>query len=91
MRNCGTRIYESIDRSRVDAILKGLIDHGSVVTGSNPWDVDTRDHGVRLRGEWNEEASKLAITITDADWHVPEKSVWKSIEPLMLLARAGSE
>jgi len=87
VRNCATRIFENIDRSRVDAILSGLIDHGSIVTGSNPWDVDTRDHGVRLRGEWNEAESLFSVTVTDADWYVPQAAIWKNIVPLMQLVQ----
>jgi hypothetical protein len=83
MRNCGKRTFENIDKSRIDAILKGLIDHGSHITGINPWDVDTRDHGVLLRGEWNEESSKLTITVTDAAWYVPRGKIWENIESLM--------
>jgi len=87
MRNCGTRIFENITKSRIEAILRGLIDHGSVVTGINPWDVDTRNHGVRLRGDWIEESSKLTITITDADWYVPGKQIWENIESLIRLVQ----
>jgi hypothetical protein len=87
MRNCGTRIFENITKSRIEAILRGLIDHGSVVTGINPWDVDTRNHGVRLRGDWIEEASELTITITNADWYVPGKMIWENIESLIRLVQ----
>jgi hypothetical protein len=87
MRNCGTRIFENVDKSSVDAILKGLIDHGSTVTGTNPWEVDTRNHGVQLRGEWNEEAARLAITVTDADWYVPSTKIWRNIESLMRIVQ----
>jgi hypothetical protein len=87
MRNCGTQIFENISRSRVDSILKGLIDHGSVVTGTNPWEVDTRNHGVQLLGEWNEAASKLAITVTDADWYVPQRKIWENIDSLMRIVQ----
>ena len=87
MRNYGTRIFENINKSEVEAILKGLIDHGSVVTGINPWDVDTRNHGVRLRGDWIEEASELTITITNADWYVPGKMIWENIESLIRLVQ----
>jgi hypothetical protein len=83
MRNCGTRTYENIDRSRVDTILKGLVEHGSLVSGTNPWEVDTRNHGVHLQGVWNEDASILSITITDADWYVPQSTIWENIESLM--------
>jgi hypothetical protein len=90
MRNCGTRTFENINKSSVEAILKGLIDHGSIVTGINPWDVDTRNHGVRLRGDWIEEASKLTITITDADWYVPGKTIWENIESLIRLVQQAA-
>lgn len=83
MRNCGTRTFDNINESKVDAILKGLIDHGALVTGNNPWDVNTRNHGVLLQGEWNEETSKLTITVTDANWYVPRKKIWENIESLM--------
>jgi hypothetical protein len=78
-----TRTFEKIDKIRIDAILKGLIDNGSRVTGTNPWEVETRSHGVRLRGEWNEEASMLTIVIVGADWYVPRKKIWENIESLM--------
>ncbi len=83
MRNCGTRTFDNIDKPRIDAILRGLADHGSLVTGTNPWDVDTKDHGVRLRGEWDQEASKLTITVTDADWYVTRNKIWKNLESLL--------
>lgn len=83
MRNLGIRIYDNIDRAKVDVILKALIDHGSLVLGDNPWNVDTRKHGVLLRGEWDEEASLLSITVTDADWYVPREKIWENIDSLM--------
>lgn len=90
MQNSGMRIFENIDKSRIDAILKGLIDHGSVVTGINPWDVDTRNHGVRLRGEWVEDASQLVVTITHAAWYVPRETIWENIETLIRLVREAA-
>jgi hypothetical protein len=83
----GMRTFENINKSRIDAILKGLIDHGSLVAGINPWDVDTRNHGVLLRGEWNEETSQLTVTVTDANWYVPREKIWENIESLMLIVR----
>ncbi len=83
VRNHGTRTFDNVNRSRIDAIFKGLTDHGSLVSGANPWDVDTRNHGVRLRGEWNEGTSKLIITVTDAAWYVTGKRIWENIESLM--------
>lgn len=83
MRGHGTQRYENISREKVDAILEGLTSHGSVVTGENPWFVDTHNHGVHLKGEWNEGTQTLAITVTDADWYVPRSAVWENIDSLM--------
>lgn len=83
MLHSSTRAFENIDKTRIDSILKGLIDNGSLVSGTNPWDVDTHSHGVRLRGEWNEHASMLTIAIVHADWYVPRKKIWEKIEALM--------
>ncbi len=83
MQHDSSRTFDNIDRVRVDAILKGLIDHGSMVEGTNPWEVDTRTHGVLLRGAWDEGTSKLTITVTGADWYVPRHKIWDSIESLI--------
>ena len=83
MRDQGTHTYGNVSGKKVDAILDALIAHGSVVTGDNPWIVDTRKHGVLLRGDWNEEALTLAITLADSDWYVPPSAVWENIDALM--------
>jgi len=36
-----------------------------------------------LRGEWDEEASQLSITVTDANWYVPRETIWENIDSLM--------
>jgi hypothetical protein len=83
MSKHGTRSYDNIDRAKVDAILGALTAHGSTVTGSNPWSIDTQKHGVRLEGAWKEATSTLDITVTDADWYVPTKALWENIDSLM--------
>ena len=83
MPSHGTHTYTHITQARVDAILGALTAHGSIVTGNNPWFVDTKKHGVMLKGEWNELTQCLAITVTDADWYVPGSSVWENIDSLM--------
>ena len=87
MSDYGTHTYDNMTRARVDAILSDLIAHGSVVTGNNPWVVDTKKHGVLLKGEWSEETSTLAVTVTDADWYVTRRAVWENIDGLMRQAR----
>ena len=91
MSDYGTHTYASMTRARVDAILNDLIAHGSIVTGNNPWVVDTKKHGVLLKGEWSEETSTLAVTVTDADWYVTRKAVWENIDGLMRQATMEAE
>jgi len=80
MQDNNIRKYDNIDRTKINVILKALIDHGSRVLGNNPWDIDTKKHGVLLRGEWDEEASVLSIIITDSNWYVPRETIWENID-----------
>ena len=83
MSKHGTHSYDNISKVQVEAIINALTEHGSAVAGTNPWSIDTRKHGVRLRGEWNEETFVLNITVTHADWYVPSKTLWENIDGLM--------
>jgi hypothetical protein len=77
MQDYGTHNYDDISKDKVAEILKVLVAHGSTVTGDNPWAIVTHEHGVILKGDWNEAALVLTITVTDADWYVPRKAVWE--------------
>jgi len=83
MSKHGSHSYDNINKTKVEAIINALTDHGSIVTGSNPWSIDTKKHGVRLQGDWNEETATLDITVTHADWYVPSKTLWENIDSLM--------
>ncbi len=83
MKDIGIRKYDNIDRAKINVILKALNDHGSRVLGNNPWDIYTQKHGVLLRGEWDEGASVLSITIRDSNWYVPRQTIWENIDSLM--------
>jgi len=68
-------------------MLDELIAHGSHVTGNNPWIIDTKEHGVILNGQWNEETLTLKITVTDTNWYVTRKAVWGNIDSLIYLTK----
>jgi len=78
-----THRFENISREKVAEILNILAANGSTITGDNPWAVVTNNHGVTLKGEWNEADSVLSITVTAADWYVPHKTVWENIDSMM--------
>ena len=83
MKGQGTRIYPNVVRQRVDAMLDELIKNGAKITGNNPWDIDTRQSGVKLRGTWSEETATLLVTLTGKDWYAPSSMIWDTIENLM--------
>lgn len=64
-------------------MLDELTAHGSYVTGNNPWIIDTKEHGIRLKGAWNADNRTLTITVTHSNWYVIHRAVWEKIESLM--------
>ncbi len=93
MNDYGTHRYKNINRQKVDALLRALRDGGAAVSGDNPWEVDTHESGVKLRGRLNEDASNLEVTVVDRDWYVPCSMVWHKIDELVhrTQAMAGAE
>jgi hypothetical protein len=83
MPDTSTHHYDNITRSRIETMFDALRSKGSLVSGNNPWDINTQKHGVRLRGEWNEATSTLSITVLAADWYVPREAVWNKINSLI--------
>jgi hypothetical protein len=80
---CGTQHYDAITRDKMDLILKALRDNGATISGDNPWHVDTRRSGVKLRGVFTESAARLSITVVDSSWYAPCSSVWNAISDMM--------
>lgn len=78
-----TRNYPNVVRLRLDAMLEELKKNGAKITGNNPWDIDTRQSGVKLRGAWSEATETLSVTLIDRDWYVPSATIWDTIESLM--------
>ena len=75
--------YPNITRQKIDKMLTILKGKGYNVTGNNPWDVDVKQGGVKLRGTWNEGKAELTIRITDKWLVVSNNKVWSTIDPLI--------
>jgi len=80
---CGLRQYNNIDQNKIDVIIAELKKSGSTVRGNGPWNVDTNNHGVKLKASWVEPASILTVIVTDKEWYVPCSKVWETIDLLM--------
>lgn len=80
---CGEHHYANITQAKVNAIMDALKKSGYNVTGNNPWDVDTKQYGVKLRGTWNSANLTLSIIVTDKWAIVPCNKIWEKIDPLI--------
>ena len=83
MPSCSTREYGNINKARIDLILSEAVSHGAVITGSNPWNIDTRLHGAVLRVRWDETSMTMAIGLVRVNWYVPCETVWSNIDTLL--------
>ena len=79
-----TRNYVNISKDKIDNMFDVLLSYGAVITGSNPWDIETCHHGVILKAEWNEAASTLTVSITGRNWYVPHDTIWSNVDSRML-------
>jgi hypothetical protein len=77
------RSYPGITTALISTMVHDLAAGGFRVSGNNPWDIDTRLHGIKIRAEWQERSSVLSMTITDRNWYVSHDDVWSAIDTLM--------
>jgi hypothetical protein len=75
-----TREYRNISKTMIDKILTEAVSQGAIVTGFNPWDINTRLHGTVLRVRWDEPEMTLAISVVAINWYIPRKTVWSMID-----------
>jgi hypothetical protein len=78
-----TRNYVNISKDNIDNMFNVLLSYGAVITGNNPWYIETCHHGVILRAEWNEVASTLTVSITGRNWYVPHDIIWSNVDSFM--------
>lgn len=80
---CGTHTYPNITEAKMMSILDALRKNGAIVTGNNPWDVDTHKYGIKLRGTWDNSTAVLSVIVTDKDFYVPCGKIWSTIDELI--------
>jgi hypothetical protein len=52
MPGCGTHEYGNISKIKIDTMLADAAAQGAVITGTNPWRIQTPLHGIILHGKW---------------------------------------
>lgn len=84
---CGVRIYANVTPG-VQAKLRGRLEQaGMSVVGENPWDIDTRMLGVKLRAVWDPVTQVLTVIVTSGQGGlfglVSCDAIWGKIAPIM--------
>ena len=83
---CDVRSYPRVSSQTKDALLARLHAEGMTVTGDDPWDVDTRMYGVKLRAAWDSRSEELRVVVT-AEGPVAQAAgcgaVWGKIDPIL--------
>jgi hypothetical protein len=80
---CDVRTYQGVTPQAKDALLAKLSAEGMTVTGSNPWNIDTGEYGVKLRAVWDFRSNVLKLIVSTKKFYVPCSEVWKRIDPKM--------
>lgn len=84
---CGVRSYAHVTTRVRDTLLARLHDEGMTITGSNPWDVDTHNHDVKLRALWDPSTLELRLVVTSGQGGffglVTCSSIWERIDPVI--------
>jgi hypothetical protein len=80
---CGAKTYSGVTQATLKTILDTLHKDGATITGQNPWDVVTHEHGVEFRGTWDATAQTLIVEVTDSDFIVPCSSIWDALDPML--------
>ena len=84
---CGVRSFPRVNERVKNALITRLRGAGMVVTGDNPWNIDTHEYGVKLRAVWNPTASVLKLIVTSGKGGylglVTCEEIWKKIDPIL--------
>jgi hypothetical protein len=84
---CGVHTYPKVTPAIRDQLLTRLHTEGMTVTGDNPWDIDTQNHGVHLRALWDPATGNLRLIVTAGLGNmlglVTCEAIWDKIDPIM--------
>jgi hypothetical protein len=84
---CGERLYGDYDEARLNRLRERLIRAGMIVTGSNPYEIDTKQHGVALRSLWRAHDRTLLVIVTAKAWYATCAQVWEQVDSYVKPAR----
>lgn len=82
--SCGApHHYPNINDRKIKQIIEVLTKNGAVISGENPWKVDTNNFGVKLVGTWEVDSSSLTVEVTDKSFFVPCDKIWENLDTMI--------
>jgi len=84
---CGIRSYGRVTMPVKDLLLNKLHGEGMVVTGDNPWNIETHQYDVKLRAIWDPKSQALKLIVTAGRGGfaglVTCDEIWGRIDPIV--------
>jgi hypothetical protein len=85
-----SRAFGPYAQADIDAMVKKL-SSVMTVTGSNPWTLDTHNHGVVLSASYDASSRMLTVRIAAKNGFVPYIAVWNKVAPMMPAASVAGD
>ncbi len=84
---CGIHSYARVTARVKDLLLDKLHGEGMIVTGDNPWNIETHQFDVRLRAIWDPKAQELKLIVTAGRGGyaglVTCDEIWGRVDPIV--------
>ena len=84
---CGIHTYAHVTDRVKDLLLDKLHGEGMIVTGDNPWDIETHQYDVKLRAIWDPKTQALKLIVTAGQGGyaglVTCNEIWGRIDPIV--------
>jgi hypothetical protein len=84
---CGVHSYSRVTARVKDLLLTRLHGEGMVVTGDNPWNIETHQYDVKLRAIWDPNGQVLRLIVTAGRGGyaglVTCDQIWGKIDPIV--------
>jgi hypothetical protein len=84
---CGIHAYAHVSARVTDLLLTRLHEEGMIVTGDNPWNIETHQYDVKLRAIWDPKGQTLKLIVTAGKGGyaglVTCDEIWGKIDPIV--------
>ncbi len=81
-QDSSSKQYGPMSQTAISSLLARAQAAGLAVSGSNPWTIDTHEHGVKLSVSWDPASGTTIVSVTDKYPYVSNAQIWERIDAL---------